>query len=144
MLQGVVSSVVRYILMYLWAVICEVKWPEKDFGKHRAVFFRVKQFGLWEYYDHLKHQQLQLSDTVSHPISLESPATLLWDTQILPYTHMLKNWLKYVLWDTAGLLVNDNYSTPTVNNIYCSSSCTGSNIQRVLERCALASQAEVH
>jgi hypothetical protein len=29
------------------------------------------------------------------------------------------------LWDAAGLLANDNYSTPTVNNIYCSSSCTG-------------------
>ena len=24
------------------------------------------------------------------------------------------------LWDTAGLLANDNYSTPTVNNIYSS------------------------
>jgi hypothetical protein len=29
------------------------------------------------------------------------------------------------LWDAAGLLVNDNYSTPTVNNIYCLSSSTG-------------------
>ena len=50
-----------------------------------------------------------------------------------------------LLWDTAGLLANDNYSTPAVNNIYCSSSsCTGIDIQRVLERRALASQAEVH
>jgi len=43
-----------------------------------------------------------------------------------------------MLWDTAGLLANDNYSTPTVNNIYCLlssriycllSSRTGSGIQ---------------
>ena len=53
--------------------------------------------------------------------------------------------VKLILWDTVGLLVNDNYSTPTVNNIYCSlSSCTGIDIQQVLERCALASQAVVH
>jgi len=33
-----------------------------------------------------------------------------------------------ILWDTAVLLVNDNYSTPTVNNIYYSSSSgTGSD-----------------
>ena len=50
-----------------------------------------------------------------------------------------------LLWVTAGLLANDNYSTPKVNNIYCSSSsCTGIDIQRVLERCALVFQAEVH
>jgi len=47
--------------------------------------------------------------------------------------------------DIAGLFANDDYSTPTVNNIYCSSSsCTGTDIQRVLERFALVSQVEVH
>ena len=50
-----------------------------------------------------------------------------------------------MLGDTAWLLANDDYSTPAVNNSYCSlSSCTGTDIQRVLERCALVSQAKVH
>jgi len=42
------------------------------------------------------------------------------------------------LWDTAGLLVNDNYSTPTVNNIYCSSSsCTGSDTASCRTMCTV-------
>jgi len=32
-----------------------------------------------------------------------------------------------ILWDTVGSLKND-YSTPTVNNIYLSSACTVSNL----------------
>jgi hypothetical protein len=41
--------------------------------------------------------------------------------------------------------VNDNCITPTVNNIYCSSSsCTGIQWEQVVERCTLVTQAEVY
>ena len=47
--------------------------------------------------------------------------------------YMWRSSLGSPMWVTAGLLANDNYSTPTVNNIYSlSSSFTGIDIQRVL------------
>jgi hypothetical protein len=51
-----------------------------------------------------------------------------------PYSNKVLKSLLLSLWDAAGLLVNDNYSTPTVNNVYCSSSsCTGIQQERVVE-----------
>ena len=40
---------------------------------------------------------------------------------------------EFSMWDTVGCLKND-YSTPTVNNIYSSSACTVSNLGSIQPR----------
>ena len=47
------------------------------------------------------------------------------------------------LWDTAGLLVNKNYSTPTVNYLFFVVQLYRYSGERVVERYTLVSQAEV-